>query len=66
MIKVKSEELKKAIFTQGFSLSGFARECGKSKSSINNVLKRKTISAEFANKICKTLNTAFENFFLVT
>lgn len=65
MIKVKSEVLKKAIITQGFSLGEFTKICGTSKSSISNVLKRETISAKFANKICSCLNADFEEFFLV-
>lgn len=66
MIKVKSKELKSAIISSGYSLSKFAKMCGRSKSSINNILKRESVSAAFANKICCLLQEDFNKFFLIS
>ena len=40
--------------------------CGKSKTSIYNVLKRKKISPEYANIICKFLDAKFSDFFILS
>ena len=65
MIIVDVEKLKKEIYQQGLSLSKFAHKCNKSKSSMYNVIKRKSISAQYATTICDKLQQDFDYFFTV-
>lgn len=66
MISVKTQMLKQKIYAKGYSLSEFSKLCGKTKSSIGNVLKRGSISANFAKVVCDTLCVKFEDIFLAS
>lgn len=66
MVVVKDDALEKSIISAGYNLSQFAKKCGKSKTSIYNVLKRKKVSPEYASTICDVLNADFDDFFILS
>lgn len=65
MIKVDVHALKLAIYCQGMNFNSLAKKLGRSKSSFNNIVKRKSISADFAKQICDELKVNFDALFEV-
>lgn len=65
MIKVDVSALKLAVYCQGMNFNSFAKKLGRSKSLFNNIVKRKTISAELAKQICDELKVNFDALFEV-
>ena len=63
MIKVDVPALKLAVYSKGMNFSSFARQLGRSKSVFNNIIKRKSISAQLAKQICDELEIEFEVLF---
>lgn len=64
MIKVRDvAQLKAEILRAGYNYSDFARCIGISRSALNNVFKRKRISAPTAKKVSDELHKCFDIFF---
>lgn len=52
-----------SLYRKGLNQSDFANSLVVSKSSISNILNKKSVSPKMANKICQSLNAHFDDLF---
>ena len=58
-------KLRAEIIKKGFNFSKFSKRLGISRSALDKIFKRGTISPIIAKKICDEFSTDFENFFYI-